>query len=361
MIRTHGGDWAAYKREFGAEPLDFSANVSPLGVPESARRAVCGAAASADRYPDPDCRALREAIAAHEGVRAEQVLCGNGASELLYRAAYALRPKRALVTAPAFGEYEAALDTCGCALRRVPLDDTFHMTGAFVREITGQISLAVLCQPNNPSGVTVDPALLQEIAARCHETGTRLLVDECFVDFLDEPERYRTLCALRAIKGRGENGTLLDTFPEVIILKAFTKLYGLAGLRLGYVLCGDAALLDAMRYCAPPWSVSGVAQAAGVTVLADVDYVNQVRTLIGVERPWLNRQLCSLGLSVIPGEANFLLFRGPAGLNDKLRRRGILIRCCADFAGLDEGWYRTAVRTREENERLVSALREVLL
>jgi len=361
MIRTHGGDWAAYEREYGAEPLDFSANVSPLGVPESARRAVCEAAASADRYPDPDCRALREAIAAHEGVRADQVLCGNGASELLYRIAYALRPKRALVTAPAFGEYEAALDACGCAVRRVPLDDTFRMTGAFVREIGEQIGLAILCQPNNPSGVTVDPALLQEIATRCRETGTRLLVDECFVDFLGEPERYRTLPALRGIKGGGENGTLLDAFPEVIVLKAFTKLYGLAGLRLGYVLCGDAALLDAIRRCAPPWSVSGIAQAAGIAALTEHDYVNRVRALIGVERPWLYRQLCSLGLSVIPGEANFLLFRGPVGLNDELRQRGILIRCCADFAGLDESWYRAAVRTREENERLVSALREVLL
>lgn len=341
--RIHGGDWSSYEREYGASPLDFSANVSPLGVPEGARRAMESAAGEADRYPDPDCRALRAAIAAHEGVAAEQVLCGAGAGDLIFRAVLAARPRRALVTAPCFGEYETAIEAAGGEVVRVPLDGDFRLDDRVLDTADGA-EMIILCQPNNPTGVTVAPALVREIVAR---SGCRVLLDECFVGFLNEPETYSAK-------------PLLADYPNLLIVNAFTKLYGLAGARLGWAVCADAAFLDAMRRAGAPWAVSSLAQAAGLAALAEEDYVNRVRALTRRERPRLFRELTELGLRVVPGEANFLLFRCETPLARPLRERGVLIRSCADYAGLDEAWYRVAVRTREDNERLVAALREVL-
>ena len=347
MERTHGGDWAAYEREYGAAPLDFSANVSALGVPEGVRRAICDAAGEIDRYPDPSCRALREAIAAHEGVTAGQVLCGGGASDLIYRAMYAAKPRRALVTAPTFGEYEAALEAVGCAIVRDPPDETFRLDEGFLNQINETLDIVILCQPNNPSGVTIEPALLRRVIERCAELNCRLLLDECFVDFLDAPEKFTAKPLLRDV-------------PNLLILKAFTKLYGMAGARLGYALCADEAFLDAMRRAGPPWAVPHLALSAGIAALRETEYVERVRALVRTERLRLYGQLTALGLRVVPGEANFLLFRCETPLYEPLRERGLLIRRCGDFAGLDDAWYRAAVRTREDNERLVAALREVL-
>ncbi len=346
MKRTHGGDWAAFEREYGAAPLDFSANVSPLGIPDGVRAALCAAAEEADRYPDPDCRALRDAIGAHEGLCAEGVLCGNGASDLLYRAVWAARPRRALVVVPSFTEYEAALETVGCEIVHYPLGESFRVEADYLELLNDNFDIAILCNPNNPTGRTIQTDLLREIVRRCENLPCRLIVDECFVDFLDEPERH-TL--------KGHLG------GKLLLLKAFTKLYALAGVRLGYALCADGAFLDKMRRCGPPWAVSAAAQRAGVAALKEKSYVNDLRTLIRTERETILSELRTLGLFAVTGEANFLLFQSETPLYEPLRRCGILLRRCDDFAGLDGSWYRIAVRTHEENERLLAALREAIL
>lgn len=347
--RTHGGDWAGFALAHGCLPLDFSANISPLGVPRGVQEALREAAGQADRYPDPLCRELRGALSEHEGVPAEWILCGGGAADLIFRAVLALGPGRALVTAPAFGEYEAALESVGCAVERYALrpEEDFRLRPDILEKITPETDLVFLCEPNNPTGVTTPRPLLLRILERCRETGTRLVVDECFGDFLDEPE-------LHTLKGA------LADFPNLLILKAFTKLYGMAGVRLGYALCEDTELLERMRRAGQPWAVSSLAQAAGVAALKETDYVRQVRALIAAERPRLAEQMERLGLRVVPGEANYLLFRSETPLDASLGQRGILLRCCGNYAGLDGTWYRAAVRTRAENQRLIAALEEVL-
>lgn len=346
----HGGDWAGFEAEYGAggKPLDFSANVSPLGLPEGVRSAAAAALAEAERYPDPLCRALREAIGRAEGVCPDWILCGCGAAGLIYRAVLARRPRRALVTAPAFAEYEAALDLIGCRTSRYPLDEArdFQLDEGFLDAITPETDMVFLCQPNNPTGRTVPPALASAVLDRCQRAGALLVADECFVDFLDDPEAYTMKGALGARK-------------NLLILKAFTKLYAMAGLRLGYCLCGDGALLEAMGRAGQPWAVSGPAQAAGIAALGETEYVQSVRALIARERPRLARALEELGLRVIPGEANYLLFASPRPLLEPLRRRGILLRDCGNYHGLGRGWYRAAVRTEEDNRRLIAALREI--
>ncbi len=346
---THGGDWAGFALAHDCPPLDFSANISPLGVPLGVQAALRDAASQADRYPDPLCRELRAALSDHEGVPAEHILCGNGAADLIFRAVLARRPRRALVTAPTFVEYEAALETVGCTVEHFILraETGFALDEGFPAAITPETDMVFLCEPNNPTGVTTGPALLTQILERCRETGTLLVLDECFGAFLDTPEDHTR---------KGD----LGRFPNLLLLKAFTKLYAMAGVRLGYALCADTDFLEQMRRAGQPWAVSSLAQAAGVAALRETEYVRQVRELTAAERAWLFRRLTGLGLRVIPGEANYLLFQSPRPLEEPLARQGILLRNCGNYVGLDDTWYRTAVRTRMDNQRLVEALREVL-
>ena len=350
MDWKHGGDWAGFELEYGAPPLDFSANVSPLGAPEGVKAALRDAAGRVDRYPDPFCRALRDALAERENVPAGQIVCGNGAADLIYRIVWALRPRRALAAAPTFSEYGAALRTAGCTVVSYPLkrENEFRLGADFLEFITPETDAVFLCEPNNPTGLTTPRPLLLKILERCRNSGTWLIADECFNDFLDEPEEH----SLRP---------WLTEFPNLLILKAFTKLYAMAGVRLGYVLSQDESLPDALREAGPPWNVSTLAQAAGAAALRETAYVRRLRRLIQAERPRLLEGLRQLGLEVIPGEANYLLFQSQRPLVSPLRERGILLRSCANYEGLDETWYRTAVRTQEENQRLLTALKEVFL
>lgn len=349
MKLVHGGDWAGYRAEFGCDALDFSANVSPLGLPAGVAAAITNALPTADRYPDPLCRELRAALAGAEGVPADWILCGNGAADLIFRLALAVRPRRALLPAPTFAEYEAALQTVGCAVQRVFLreENEFAVTEEFIDAVTPETDIVFLCQPNNPTGQMTPPALVERLVRRCAECGAVLVVDECFLDFL--PDRD----ALTAKQ-------LLRDAPQLIILKAFTKLYAMAGVRLGYALCGDAALLEKMRGAGQPWAVSSLAQAAGLAALQETVYAGAVRALIAEQRPRMAAGLRALGLRVMDGQANYLLFRATPDFGEKLRRRGAVVRSCANYPGLDAAWYRTAVRTAEENTRLLQIMGEIL-
>ena len=340
----HGGDVYG-----GGITLDFSANTNPLGTPPGVLEAVRRGLPQLHRYPDPYCRQLVQAITAHEQVPASYVLCGNGAADLIFRLALAKRPRHALVLAPTFAEYEAALETVGCDVRRYALDEAndFAMTEDVLGAIQPPVEIVFLCQPNNPTGQAADRTLMRRILAKCEEVGALLAVDECFLDFLPDGEALTMKPELAA------HGSLF-------ILKAFTKLYGMAGVRLGYALSADTALLEQMQACGQPWGVSSLAQAAGLAALTQRDYVRQVRALIETERPYLLAGLRALGLRVIEGRANYLLFRADETLGERLEARGALIRRCGNYPGLDDTWYRTAVRTRRENDALLAALREVL-
>ena len=348
MAFDHGGDWAGFYAAHGTLPLDFSSNISPLGLPDGVREAVIRSLDRADRYPDPFCRDLRKAIGASWGVSPDCILCGNGAGDLIERAVQAVRPKRALVTSPTFSEYPAALARMGCAVianRLVP-ENGFRLTEAVLDDITEDTDMVFLCEPNNPTGVTSDPALLREILSRCARCGALLVADECFNGLLSDPAVHTLLPEL-------DSGNLL-------ILNAFTKLYAIPGLRLGFALSGDRGLLEAMGRCGQPWPVSAVAQAAGIAALADRDYPARLRHLLDRERPALKERLASLGATDLTGEANYILFRHPdISLADKLEKTGVLIRRCESYPGLGPGWYRAAVRTGEENRRLLDAIRQV--
>ena len=350
MKWNHGGDWAAFQRECGFLPLDFSANISPLGLAPEIREAAAAALSKADRYPDPHCTELREALSMQFGISPEQVVCGNGAADLIFRLVFLLKPKRALVPVPVFTEYERALALSGCQVDPVFCreEDAFSLPETVLEAITPETDLVFLCNPNNPTGRLIPAELLSRILLRCEETDTVLVVDECFLGFSED-------CSTHSLTGR------LSASPHLVLLNAFTKLYAMPGLRLGMALCGSFDLAELLRGFGQPWPVSVPAQAAGLAALNDKDYVNHVRACVKEERIFLQRELSGIGLKVNPSEANFLLFFSEEKqLSQNCREKGILIRDCSDFTGLCPGWYRTAVRTRQENLLLLQVLKEVL-
>lgn len=350
MELIHGGDVYSAREHMQGEILDFSANLNPLGLPEGVRRVLRKSVDESVHYPDPLCRELCAAIAEHEGVSREMVLCGNGAADLIFRLCLALCPRRALIPAPTFAEYEQALRAVGCEVERHLLreEDEFRLTAGFLERLEPGIDLVFLCNPNNPTGQLTDPGLMEEILLRCERNGILLAADECFVDFLDEPERHTLRAHLRESR-------------RLLILRAFTKIYAMAGLRLGYCLCADRALLECMSACGQPWSVSVPAQLAGVQALREHDYLKESAALIRRERDYLRRGLCALGCRVMGSQANYIFFRAPVpGLRERLEQKNILIRSCKNYPGLDERYCRVAVRTRRENSLLLAALREIV-
>lgn len=342
----HGGD--IYADDLAGEPLDFSASINPLGMPEDIARAAQEALARSVHYPDPLCRRLRAAIAAREGVTAEQVFCGGGAADVLFRLLLALRPRRVLLPAPTFGEYAQAAALAGSELVRVPLreDRQFDLEADFWDTLTPDIDAVIVCNPNNPTGRTVPKQLLRRGLARCAQLGTALIVDECFYDFVDDPARI----ALTDCVADNRN---------LVLLRSFTKMYALPGVRVGYCLAADEALLRRMYDTGAPWSVTVIAQACGVRAAQDTAFAARTRAYVAEQRAQLEDGLRALGFFVIPGAANFVLFRDDhiGQLAQRLRERGILIRSCANFEGLDARWFRAAVRTAEETDALLDALR----
>ena len=348
---THGGDVLTAQARYGGPVLDCSANLNPLGMPPQVGEAAACAAAQASPYPDPLCRALRAAIAAHDGVASGQVLCGGGAAELIFRLAFALRPRRALVTAPTFSEYEGALGQVGCAVTRHLLrrERNFDVDEGLLEAIGPDTELVFLCTPNNPTGRLIDQELLLAAAEKCRDMGAVLAVDECFLPLSD---------------GAGPGlAPYLETYPNLVLLRAFTKSWAMAGLRLGYALCADPALLEKLAAAGPPWSVSAPAQAAGLAALKRCpNWPEEARTLLAVERPRLSAGLAELGLEVVPSQANYLLFRaaGAEDLKERALARGVLLRACGNYHGLGSDWYRVCVGGREQNRRLLAALKEAL-
>ena len=338
----HGGD--IYDREIR---YDFSANTNPFGTPEGVRNAMRETLSQVHHYPDPYCRELIRAIADFEAVSPEYILCGNGAAELIYAYCDAVRPRKALELGPTFSEYSLGLERVGCTVERYLLDPDadFVLGEDFLPALEKSRPEAVfLCNPNNPTGKLIPPQLLLRILDCCKAQGTRLFLDECFLDLTEEGESMKQV---------------LGDYPELFLLKAFTKSYGMAGVRLGYCMTADAELLTRMSRAAQPWNVSMLAQSAGVAALKEQEFLRSTRKVIREERSWLRENLEALGFRVCDSSANFLLFHGKEGLCEPLRQQGIALRNCDNYYGLEKGWYRCAVRLHQENIALIQALARI--
>lgn len=340
---VHGGDIYRYKNV-----MDFSSNCNPFGTPESVKKAICRAAEDVHNYPDVEYTRLKEKLAGETGIPEESIFCGNGAAEVIFCATSALKPKKALIPVPAFAEYEQALRACGCTTDYYMLSEEkgFRPGYDFIDRIDETTDVVFICNPANPTGVLLDREFVETTAVKCRENGAVLILDECFLDFVEDKESY-TMTGL------------LEEYPNMLILKAFTKLYAMAGVRLGYGLCSDKAFIEKMRDSVQPWNVSTPAQYAGIAALDEKEYVNKSLTEIRSERDRLRKAVEDIGFTVYQSSANYIFFRGQKDLWEKCLAEGVLLRDCSNYRGLEKGYYRAAVRLKEENDRLIEVLRKV--
>ncbi len=331
---NHGGD--IYRNRV---KIDFSANINPFGLPETVRMALSENIESFGVYPDPKCERLRRAIAEREGVEIDNVLCGNGASELIFNTVRAVMPKRALLITPTFSEYERALKSVGCEIKYHTLseENNFNLTERILRELDGA-DMIFLCNPNNPVGNIIDEALMDQILRECEKRGIFAVIDECFMDLVSDGY---------SAKGR------------TAVIKAFTKTYALAGLRLGYMI-GDSKTLKRIDLVSPCWNVSAAAEIAGLAALSDTEYLEKTKKYIEKERGFLIDALRGLGIKTFNSRANFILFKTEKNIYAPLLEKGLLVRKCGNFRGLGGLFYRIAVRLHEENTVLLSALKGCL-
>lgn len=341
-LPLHGGDIYAK-----GKVLDFSANINPLGMPPGVRQAVIEGADSWERYPDPFCRELVKKLSEYEGVSEDRIAVGNGADDLIYRLCRVLRADSGVVCAPSFSEYGRALRESGSLVRtyRLKEESGFELDRGIADFCRGSGAVFVCC-PNNPSGAVVKPEITEELAAECEKNGQVLIYDQCFLDF---------------VKGGGEFGLERHMGKNGIIIKAFTKIFAMPGLRLGYMVFGSRELCEKVRSCGQYWPVSAPAQAAGIAALREAaEHIRRTAGYVEKERKALEEGLRGLGLKVYGSRANFLLFRGREDLGERLASRGILIRSLENEEGLGGGFFRTAVRTVEEDRRLLQEIREVI-
>ncbi len=349
---SHGGQASVLLDRFGLpaiQPLvDFSTNLNPLGPPDWLGDAIAGAMAGLARYPDPDYRAAREAIARQEGVDPNQILLTNGGAEAIFLAAGLQARGRAVIMEPSFSEYARACAAHGLAVTSLRLTPpAFDLDPARLDSPLRRADILFLCRPNNPTGTLLPWPAMESLLDAARQQGVTVVVDEAFIDFVDEPGEALT--------------PLLAHFDNLILLRSLTKLYTLPGLRLGYLLA-DVQTVRRLKAGQPPWSVNHLSAELVAPLLGDGDFLDRTHAWLRGERPRLQAGLQSLGLEVVPSRVNFFLVRQSSGpsagdaLLGRLLQAGILARHTHNFPGLDGGWVRLALRGPAENDRLLLAL-----
>lgn len=336
----HGGDIYTNKVLY-----DFSSNLNPAGMPDAVKKAVANSAEICSRYPDAYCSELRKKISLSVKIPFDRIICGNGAAELIYSYAYSLnKNKPALIISPTFCEYENALRAAGIETRHLILSEKtgFCLTEDLLPDNLSDYCAVFVCSPNNPTGITVN----NEILVKLCNAAPRVFADLCFLDLSDCPDIYSI-------------PDLTEKYPGLTVLKAFTKNYSMAGIRLGYAMSSDLDFLEKMAEKTQCWNVSVIAQQAGIAALDSYEWLELSKKMIKEERNRVFEAISISGIKAFPGKANFLLLYSDLDLKSLLMKKGILIRDCSNYVGLSKGYYRIAIRKKEENDILISALKEV--
>lgn len=331
---THGGDVYRNPIEY-----DFSINVNPLGMPLASIQAAHEGVVLTGRYPDYKAEQLCHAIAKAKQIPADRIIPGNGAAELLYVLGQTI-PEKALTIAPTFTGYAEAVAAGGGELTYASDEQEL------LAKMDDSIRLVFLCNPNNPTGTLFTREQILRVLAKAEAMQAYVCVDECFLPFLEEEASYSML-------------PYLAKHPRLLVLRAFTKIYCMAGLRLGYLACGDTELQSRIRAKLQPWNTSIPAQLAGIAALSDTEYLAKTRENLQAERAYLVPRLRELVAEVYDGYGNFLLFRDEPDLKERMLEVGVLIRACGNFEGLDDTYFRIGIRSHSENQEFIRRLAHV--
>ena len=337
--------------------LDFSANINPLGIPGALKEVLLSNVGLLAHYPDPEYTRLRSRLSEYVGVSAQNIIPGNGSSEIIFLLLDVLKPENILIPAPSFSEYEKASRNAGIGIRFLELreEEDFRLNaGRLIHEIKTGIKCVILCNPNNPTSALALKEEMLHIAEAASRYGTALVVDEAFIEL--------------TIGGTNNSVTdLVRKYDNLFVIRAFTKIFAVPGLRLGYGI-GNELLAAKMRLVQQPWSVNTLA-ACAADFLPQVDeYLKKTEAWLKTEKEWLYENLRSVpGLKVYNPQTNFILAKLPENgidavtLKESMMRRGILIRDASNFRFLDRRFFRVAVRDRPANQSLVDALRSLIM
>lgn len=352
----HGGNVFAFARQHGCrveEVTDFSANINPLGMSPLAIDAVQENLRSLVHYPDPECIVLREALAQRHHVQVDQILVGNGSTELIHLLPGALRFRKVLIPVPSFSEYEAAADLAGCHVAFLVLREEARfqiIPSELIGAIVKGVEAIFLCNPNNPTGHLLSKQETLQIIQAAQQKEIMVILDEAFIDYAEQASMVEET----------------KRYPNLIVLRSFTSFFAMPGLRIGY-LVANKEIVSVLEKAQPPWSVNRLAEVAAAESLKDTPYIKRSRQLIETERIYLFDTLSKVpGVDVYRSDANFILFRllekflQVKELEAFFAREKILIRNCASFRGLNQWHIRVAVKSRDENQRLVRLLEEFL-
>lgn len=337
-MELHGGD--IYRNQV---ELDFSVNVNPLGMPKEVKAAIQKAVEDCVNYPDILAEELKRTVGHMQEILPEYLLFGNGASELLMAAVHGIMPAKTVIVTPSFYGYEYAAGAINGEIiyHVMRAEDDFCIGKNLYTTLTKEVDMLFLANPNNPTGRRMEKAELRELLYHCRDRGIFVLLDECFIEFC------------------GENCSMIseaEEFDNLMILRAFTKIFAIPGVRLGYLICSNKNLLERIGRHLPEWNLSGFAHTAGCACARQKEYIQRTVEYVRTERQFLMEGLRKKGIKVFPSESNFVLCYSKQPMREQLLEHRILIRDCRNFRGLGEGFYRIAVRGRRENEMLLNAI-----
>jgi histidinol-phosphate aminotransferase len=334
------------EREFGIQDsVKLASNENPLGPSKRAVAALHAEVESAHLYPDGACFELRAALSDSLGVQADQLAFGCGSSEILELVAKAFvgEGDEVVYEWPSFAMYPIVVRGSGGTPVEVPLDaDLNHDLDAMAAAVGPRTQAVIVCNPNNPTGTSIGAEAFDRFVASLPED-VILVIDEAYGEYARRPDFPDAL-------------SWVARRPATLVLRTFSKIYGLAGLRLGYGI-GGAELIGFLDRARHPFNVNRLAEAAAVAALGDTEHVERARRTNCEGADYLSRELSALGMEVWPSDANFLLVRAGEGVYEPLLREGIIVRPTAAF-GLPD-CIRVTIGLPEENERLVKALRKI--
>lgn len=340
----HGGLYSIENPNSGI--VDFSSNVNPLGYPVSIKKLLNSWMKKIPVYPDHNSKKLKKQLSAYLGVSANNLVVGNGATEVIYNFCRATIGKntQVLIPIPTFGEYEAAARLCAGKLQFFKTMNLEQDLSEFVKKIP-RSGLVFVCNPNNPTGALTSKKSIMQIVKSAKAKNALVFVDECFMELTQTPQQSVV--------------DQIQKLDNLFILRSLTKSFGLAGLRVGYGV-GSNKIVSVLDKIKIPWNVSGLAQEAATTALYEKGFLAKTRKLIRTESEFLKNSISRLdGFSCFDASANFILIKTRANskhLQKKLLQKKILIRDCSTFRGLNQNYIRIAIRTHKENLNLVKAL-----
>ena len=348
----HGGNIYRLKREGKGELLDYSSNINPLGVPKSFKHKVIESFDILEKYPDPDYVELRESIGRYNGIDIENIVVGNGATEILFLYIKSLKPKKAYIVAPSFAEYRRALESIDCEIEYFILDEKENFNFDVERFINSipQCDLVVICNPNNPTGNFISLEDIKKINEELKQRGTKLFIDEAFIEFIKGWEDFTAV-------------NLKDS--NIFVMRALTKFFAVPGVRLGYGVSYDNEVMKKIPKYKEPWSINSFADIAGKIMLWDRDYIEKSEKWIEEEKIWFyNETLKIEGIKPYRSNTNFislqLLNKTSVEVREKMIERGIVVRDASNFVGLNHHYIRLAIKDRKNNEKVLEILNEVV-